>query len=621
MNALEATFSSVADASWRGACVILLMLAMRWCLRGRLPAQLMFWVWIAVALRLLLPVSVPASWSPFNLVSWRPSSADAPNPTVAVTTLGLADRPAIAAPAADSAPKGIVTSLASLSPAKWAGLIWCVGAGVLLSARILAGAILARRVRRTARLPTPAAIPRDVVQLLHEQRIVVTVTDAVSAPALHGILRPRILFPPGLIEALSPQELRLTIAHELAHARRRDLLADLLIHVATVMHWFNPVVWAAARAARHDCELACDEFVVRRANETERASYGATLLRLASISGQTPRAGFALGVISSKRQIKRRLQMIISNRAFTLPGTLLSGAVLTTLIAVSFTSDTTAQVGTTPTARPVPSADSSGIVYDSTVDRLDVLFPSGIVATVLDRSVTVADVRREVAPLIPHLKRDSRNQQEFNGRLAVLQNNAIKDLVNRIVLVRQFHDYRPGEQPKQISSESVEKYMEDTVNERFGGDRTKFLDHLRERNMTIRDYRKAAEEDIIHHYMRSQERKITGSTSPVRSDPAERPIRLRMIQLSRSVGDSDATLVAKAETILGRLRNGESFESLAREFDTSNRRERGGDWGWLGPADMRPQFRDTFMGLKKGDVSAPILTNEGCFLLYAEDRR
>ena len=41
----------------------------------------------------------------------------------------------------------------------------------------------------------------------------------------------------------------------------------------------------------------------------------------------------------------------------------------------------------------------------------------------------------------------------------------------------------------------------------------------------------------------------------------------------------------------------------------------------MGAADMRAEYRDAFLALKKGEVSAPILAKEGCFLFYAEDRR
>src|SRR5690606_35874124 len=110
-------------------------------------------------------------------------------------------------------------------------------------------------------------------------RIEIVITRAAGAPAIMGLLRPRLLIPDGYAEQLSDNELRLVIRHELGHWRRRDLVAQALLHAAAIVHWFNPLVWIAIRAASRDCELACDEFVLRRARPEESRAYGATLLK------------------------------------------------------------------------------------------------------------------------------------------------------------------------------------------------------------------------------------------------------------------------------------------------------------------------------------------------------
>lgn len=628
MNALEAVFSAVVDTSWRASCLIVLVLGLRRLVRGRVAAWLLFLVWLAVAARLLLPISMPAAWSPFNWATWTHTASSAPEVPPSPTIPERADAPSPTAAGPRTFRNSAFAPLPDLSLLQGMALIWASGMVVLLLVRVAAHRSLARKPKRAVVLPG-SALPPDVWPRLESRGVRVCITDAVTAPALTGIFRPRILFPPGFLERLTPAEVRLTIAHELAHAERRDLLADAILHLAVTAHWFNPLAWLAARTAREDCELACDERVVRRASDDERDGYGATLLTLARLTNASPRPQLGLGVVSSKRHIKRRIHMIIANPAFTLSGTLLSGAVLLVLTGLSFTSELVAQEtrsSAVPLAvpRPVPTAadvGSTGIAYNPAVDRLDVLFPTGVVATVNDRNITVTDVRNYIAGLIPQLQKEARSQEEFNGRLSLLQNSAIKDLVNRVVLIRQFHDQRGGQEPRTIAREHVDTYIADSIAERFGGDRSKFLDYLRSRNLTQAAYRKEVEEDIIYNYMRGQERKLAGKTSPTKLDPAEKPIRLRLIQLSRTDGETDASLLEKANAIVSRFRNGQTFESLAQEFDQSAPRMRGKDWGWQGPADVRAPFRDALMALQKGEVSAPILVPEGCFLLYAEDRR
>ncbi len=188
-----------------------------------------------------------------------------------------------------------------------------------------------------------AQVPSEWTEEFNKWGAKFVITDSVSAPALHGIFRPTLLFPPGLLEKLTRPEVHMIVAHELGHFRRRDLPVQVLIHTAQIVHWFNPLVWIAARAARHDCELACDEYVVDRLGATEPQAYGATLLKILGMSNAPTPGPLGLGIIESKQQIKRRIQMIIANRPASLQRTLLAGALLAVVAVVSFTRESRAQ--------------------------------------------------------------------------------------------------------------------------------------------------------------------------------------------------------------------------------------------------------------------------------------
>ena len=99
MNTVESVFRVVLDTSWRMACLILVFLALRALLRGHVAARVLFWVWIAVAIRLLVPVAVPAKWSPFNLLRLT----DRGSPTIA-SALPMAE------------PDLVVTATSQLTP-------------------------------------------------------------------------------------------------------------------------------------------------------------------------------------------------------------------------------------------------------------------------------------------------------------------------------------------------------------------------------------------------------------------------------------------------------------------------------------------------------------------------
>lgn len=165
------------------------------------------------------------------------------------------------------------------------------------------------------------------------------ITPLVTSPALCGILRPRLLFPVGFAAQHSPEELRWVILHELAHLRRRDLLSQSLFQLACALHWFNPLVWVAARLARQDGEMACDDFVLRHARPTDPAAYGRALLSVLGALRAPSRLPATLGIVESKRQLLTRITMISSHRPQTLRRTLTGAALLSLFALIGYTEE------------------------------------------------------------------------------------------------------------------------------------------------------------------------------------------------------------------------------------------------------------------------------------------
>jgi peptidyl-prolyl cis-trans isomerase SurA len=266
-------------------------------------------------------------------------------------------------------------------------------------------------------------------------------------------------------------------------------------------------------------------------------------------------------------------------------------------------------------------------------DRLDLRFADGIAAIVEDKIITVEDIRREIGPLIPALQKEARNEKEFNEKLEALQDDVIQTLIDRVLIVKEFNKPKDNDESnrRQVPASVIDNYMAEQQITQFDGDRSKFLAYLRSQGMTLREYRKKVEEDIIYDYMRQQQRRSQSVVSPVKVETyykenkdrfyQEDAALLRVVQFTRTNNETDAQLRAKADDVLAKFRTGESFAELARQFSQDTRRNKGGDWGWIKRSDMRKEFTDILFALKKGEVSQPILVPEGCFLLYVEDRK
>jgi len=70
------------------------------------------------------------------------------------------------------------------------------------------------------------------------------------------------------------------ICHEACHHKHGDQWWIVLRYLVLALNWYNPVIWAAFILSGQDCELACDEEVLRTLGENATEGYAKTLFEL-----------------------------------------------------------------------------------------------------------------------------------------------------------------------------------------------------------------------------------------------------------------------------------------------------------------------------------------------------
>jgi len=193
----------------------------------------------------------------------------------------------------------------------WILLAWVFG-GVGAIVPLLIGIVaVLGRTRRAAEVTegTCASLLEELREQLDvRRRVRLLESDDASVPTTWGVLRPVVLVPS---EARNwPEErCRMVLVHELAHIRRRDWLTQTLGRVACALHWFNPLVWLAARRLRLESEQACDDTLLRAGYKA--SGYAHQLLELVRALRPARCAALATVPMARSSRIEERLTAIL----------------------------------------------------------------------------------------------------------------------------------------------------------------------------------------------------------------------------------------------------------------------------------------------------------------------
>lgn len=109
-----------------------------------------------------------------------------------------------------------------------------------------------------------------------KQKIAIKTCSGIPSPMMVGFINPTILLP--IIE-LSFEQMSFILRHELIHYKRKDLLYKALVLIAVIIHWFNPVVYLIAKAISIQCEISCDEEVIKKSDIHGRTLYAETIIQ------------------------------------------------------------------------------------------------------------------------------------------------------------------------------------------------------------------------------------------------------------------------------------------------------------------------------------------------------
>lgn len=329
----EAVGLTILDSLWQGALVLFFCFFILLFMKKARPAYRFNLVLIAL---LTLPLL-----SGITLYRHLDLSQQETTLPVEIST-GLSEVPQDVT-ANDASQAVAIESLAKQSPfsfwLRWTAqnadialAIWLIGA-LLFTIRMLGGFIFLNRLKTKSKLIEDSTLVGNLDQLCNQLKIkgkvLLKQSEAISSPLVMGVLKPVIIFPLGLIQALPTEQIEAVLLHELAHIKRNDFLINIVINVLQVVYFYHPAFWWLNAQLDDEREYDCDEStVLLTANPLVLAKALASISEF-NLQPKTPALAFA----GRKNQMLKRIKRIVQRQPQT---NWLSGLLSFGLLLLSF---------------------------------------------------------------------------------------------------------------------------------------------------------------------------------------------------------------------------------------------------------------------------------------------
>lgn len=262
-------------------------------------AKWKYWVWLVLALRLLIPIGIALPKAPITIT--LPEEPPAIMAQAAHTETPVGDQPTAVSLRNGMSIENILTA------------VWLFGCAFFLGRQLLCYHLHRKRLLRWS-IPMQN---QNILALTSMERYILGISRdveilecrAIQSPTMVGFFRPKLLLPTA-VHSLTSYEMVFVLRHELTHLKRNDLWYKLLLVCATAMHWYNPAVHLMLHEASADLEISCDAEVVRSGDAHMRQVYSETILTFLS----NERRGIMLATHfnGGAKAMKERLTILLS---------------------------------------------------------------------------------------------------------------------------------------------------------------------------------------------------------------------------------------------------------------------------------------------------------------------
>lgn len=317
----------VLSMTFTGSIISAFLFISKPIIKDKLPKSFQYYMWLSVVIALMLPVSkiivIPISnhaeipmKSMYDISQWISDAASEKSVNLKFT---LQD---------ENEPSGQeITYFPSVAVILF--IFWQLGMILVLGFNMICYVSYVRRLNKHK-----ICAERQEIELLNnllerKNTLRLYKNTIVKTPILIGFFCPAVILPNKKYEDI---KLRNILMHEIAHMERHDIFIKWLFVFVGSIHWFNPLVYFVRREMNQACELACDEFLIKRFDICEMQQYGDTLIAVAADSIGT--MSLPITMFEDKKNLKERVGAIMKHKTYSKRTVIAASVMLVTIVCV-----------------------------------------------------------------------------------------------------------------------------------------------------------------------------------------------------------------------------------------------------------------------------------------------
>lgn len=250
---------------------------------------------------------------------------------------------------------------------------------------------------------------------------------------------------------------------------------------------------------------------------------------------------------------------------------------------------------------------------------------NGIAVIVGDAVITYKDIQMAIEEDLDFLESRFRSQPRVLAeKAAELEKARLQEMVDNQLILQEF---------KRAGYIEPESHIEGQIEKDIAryGDRLNLIRTLQARGLTFETYKNRIREREILRLMWHHKVPNDPLISPAKIEnyyvqnrdkfKMEDQIKLKMIVLTNAPNNASYSPKKLAQEISAKLKENVPFEDLARVYSQGSQSAEGGDWGWVEKSVLREDLASVAFGLESGQVSPPVETPVGVYIMLVEDKK